>query len=60
MTGWVKTRQFVDFRSDMREREYGIVEDEADSVELTASTHEEFDEQTHHKTQRKETIESMI
>lgn len=41
MAGWVKKRHFVDFRPDMREREYGIVADEADNVELSASIHEE-------------------
>ena len=63
MTGWMRTRHFVDFRPDMREREYGTIKDEVDEVELTASTYEETDhcgKETRVKTQREETMESMI
>ena len=69
MTGWVKTCHYADFKPDMRERmrerEYGIVEDEADSVELTASINEETDQRscekkTQGKTQWEETMESII
>tara|TARA_B100000524_G_scaffold283621_1_gene159328 strand:+ start:1612 stop:1905 length:294 start_codon:yes stop_codon:yes gene_type:complete len=63
MTRLMKTRHFVDFRPDMREREYGSIKDEVDEVELTASTYEEtehYQKETRVKTQREETMESMI
>jgi len=60
ITGLIKTRHFVHFNPNMVEQ-YGIVKDEADSVELTASTCEETSEkETHNKTQWQQTMESMI
>lgn len=58
MTGWVKRRAIVKHR----DREYGIVEDEADHVELSASldVSDSKRDDVLNREQYKDTMETMI
>ena len=59
ITGLIKTRHFVHFNRNMVKR-YGIVKDEADCVELTASITKEMYKDTGNNATEGKTMNDMI